>query len=110
MTDGFFADAERIAGRSKDFDAFAERAGKVADALRTTLESTGKAWGDDAVGESFEAVHGDAARSVLDAVAGLKGELAELGGKFAEAAATYREADHGGVTEIGAVARALEEG
>ncbi|MQA61715.1 MAG: hypothetical protein GEU86_09510 [Actinophytocola sp.] len=110
MTDGFFADAERIAGRSKDFDAFAERAGKVADALRTTLESTGKAWGDDAVGESFEAVHGDAARSVLDAVAGLRGELTEVGAKFADAAAAYREAEYGGQTDIGGVARTLEEG
>ncbi|MGH3520649.1 MAG: hypothetical protein ACRDQ7_25410 [Haloechinothrix sp.] len=105
MTEGFFADADRLAARSGDFDGFAERAGKAADALRSALASGGPAWGTDAVGASFAAAHADPAAHALDLIAGLRPGLGEMGTKFADAATEYRAADESAIIGITAAGR-----
>lgn len=104
---GFFADFERLAQRSKDFDEYAERAKKVADELSEALGSTGKAWGSDAVGQSFDAVHSADADEVLGMLGVLGGDLGGVGSKFADAAETYRAAEQGGQDGIDAAGRGL---
>lgn len=107
MTDGFFADVERIAARSKDFDDHATRAKRVAESLDSTLESTGRAWGGDAVGERFDAAHGEAANQARELLSALGGELGELGAKFAGVAETYRASEASGLSDVQSVDRRL---
>lgn len=110
MTGGFFADIERLAKRAKDFEDYSERARELADTLSGTLESTGKAWGADAVGQSFDSAHSEDAKQTMDLLAGLKGALGGIGTKFADAATTYRAAEEGGLDDITSAGRALGDG
>lgn len=110
MTGGFFADIERLAERSKDFEDYARRAKQVADELRDTLGASGKAWGADVVGQSFDAAHSAEADATMELLGGLGGDLGGVGAKFADAAATYRTAEQGGLDGITSAGRGLRDG
>lgn len=110
MTGGFFADIERLAERAKDFDEYERRARQVADTLADALESTGKAWGSDVVGQSFDAAHSADAEQAMELLGGLGGDLGGIGTKFADAANTYRSAEEGGLDGIASAGRGLRDG
>lgn len=109
MTGGYFADADRIGDRAQDFDGHAQQARKVAESLKSVLDSGGNAWGDDAVGQSFDAAHTAPAARALELVGGLGDELDAIGAKFTAAAKTYRATDTAGAEDIGAAGRELGE-
>lgn len=107
MTDGFGVDLDRLAHRATEFPELAERAGRLADGLKATLEATGTAWGEDAVGASFAAAHTEAAAEALDLLAGLRAGLTDVGSRFTDAAAEYRAADDSAITGITSAGRSL---
>ncbi|WP_246258437.1 hypothetical protein [Amycolatopsis anabasis] len=92
---GFEADADRLAGRAKDFDGLAERAASIAADLDRALDGAEATWGADAVGRSFAAAHGGPADEAVRRLGGLADRIGGVGGKFAEAAASYRDTDTG---------------
>jgi uncharacterized protein YukE len=90
---GFQSDHESLARHAGDFSGLAERAGKLAGELNRTLDSLGRPWGDDEVGESFSAVHSrpaDQTRAGLDAVSG---RLDDMGTRLTAMATGYRDVD-----------------
>ncbi|MGH3449582.1 MAG: hypothetical protein ACRDQW_02425 [Haloechinothrix sp.] len=107
MNDGFFTDIDRLAERSKDFEGLAERAGSVADRLKSALDSGSPVWGSDAVGESFAAAHAGPATQAWELLSGLNSGLGGVGGRFADAAAAYRAADDSAIDGISGAGRAL---
>lgn len=93
MTGGFEVDAELLGGKAAEVEGLAERAAGIAADLTAALERSGTAWGDDAVGRSFAAAHGGPAEETVGVLAGLSGELSELGGSLGGAATRYQETE-----------------
>lgn len=109
MTDGWSADVERVAKHARDFDTHAERATRIANALRDALDATGTPWGSDEVGSSFDATHRAAADDTLALVTGLSDTLGRMGTRLADAATSYQAIDDAGADDIGRIARKLGE-
>lgn len=108
MSEGFFADADRIAARSEDFEGYAERARAIARSLESQLRATGAAWGSDEIGARFAATHVERADRTFERIAGLEHDLREAGTRFAGAAAGYRSVDRDARDRIDDVADRLE--
>jgi hypothetical protein len=105
MTGGFRTDNELLARRAGAFDGLAERAGGIADDLRTEVEAYGQCWGDDEVGRAFAEGHAGPAGAALAGIEALPDGLAELGGWLVATAATYAESEHTSHTAIGGADR-----
>jgi len=105
MTDGFRTDNELLARRAGAFDGLAERAGRIADHLRTEIEAYGPCWGDDEVGRAFAEGHVGPAQAALAGIGALPGGLADLGARLVATATTYAESDHTSHTAIGGAGR-----
>jgi hypothetical protein len=105
MTDGFRTDNELLALRAGAFDELAERAGRIADHLRTEVEAAGSCWGDDEVGRAFAEAHAGPAQAALDGIAALPGGFTELGAQLIATAATYAESEHTSHSAIGGAGR-----
>lgn len=109
MTDGWSADVDRVAKHARDFDMHAERATRIANALRDALDATGAPWGADDVGGNFDATHRAAADSALALITGLGDTLGQMGARLADAATTYESTDDAGADDLGRIARRLDE-
>lgn len=108
MTGGFTADADRLAHRSADFAALADRARRIADDLRAALEAAEAPWGRDAVGTSFAAAHAEPAERSRALVDTLAEGLGSVGARFAAAAVEYRDADADASAGLEGSARRLD--
>jgi len=89
MTDGFSADAERLAAQAEHFDRFAGRVGAIRRDLADVLDAAGPCWGGDDVGQSFAATHAGAADDTFTALGALPDRLGSVGTKFTETATAY---------------------
>lgn len=105
MTDGFRTDNELLARWAGDFDGLAERAGRIADDLRTEVEAYGQCWGDDEVGHAFAEGHVSPAQAALAGIGALPDGLTELGGWLAATARTYVQAERTSHTAISGAGR-----
>ena len=99
---GFHVDADRLATQAGEFAELATRAAAVHRELRDTLAEVGRCWGSDAVGQSFAAMHVDAADTTLDQLGALPKRLRAVGTGFAAAGAAYREQDMAGAGRLAA--------
>ena len=97
---GFEADADRLITRAGEFPALAERAGTIHRELSDALGAVGPYWGNDTVGRSFAASHVAPAYSTLSTLGALPGQLGEVGTKFADTGAAYRDLDSGGAGRL----------
>jgi len=93
MTGGFVVDAEGLGSKASEFATLAEQADRIATTLREELDGAGPAWGTDAVGRSFAALHDRRAAETGDLCAGLCGGLTELGTRLGDAATRYVASD-----------------
>ncbi|MPY77461.1 MAG: hypothetical protein GEV04_02995 [Actinophytocola sp.] len=109
MSDGWSADVERVAKHAHDFDTHAQRATRIANALRDALDATGAPWGSDEVGSSFDATHRSAADSALALFTGLGDTLGRMGARLADAAKTYQATDDAGADDVGRIARRVDQ-
>ncbi|GAA1355480.1 WXG100 family type VII secretion target [Saccharothrix algeriensis] len=100
---GFEADLAALTAGATDFDAFAERAGKVFGDLDGALGSLGACWGDDAIGRSFASSHVRPAADALTGLGDLGPAFGGVGRRFADTARTYRRVDEGNSTALDAV-------
>lgn len=98
---GFEADADRLSGHAKEFDALRQRAGEIAAELDRSLEGAESAWGDDDVGRSFASAHAAPAGETAAKVRGLADGLDGVGGSFAEAGRRYQAGDDAAADAIG---------
>ncbi|GAA4861925.1 hypothetical protein [Saccharopolyspora sp. CA-218241] len=80
--DGSRADG---ADPARGFGELADRAERIADALRRALSDAGECWGQDDVGTAFAAAHRDPARSALERVAALPERLRDFGAAHRDA-------------------------
>ncbi|MBA0128046.1 hypothetical protein H0B56_21075 [Haloechinothrix sp. YIM 98757] len=108
MSEGFFAEADRIAARSGDFEVYAERTRAIARSLESRLRATGAAWGSDEIGTRFAAAHVERADRAFERIAWLEHELREVGTRFADAAAGYRSVERDARDRIDDVSGRLE--
>lgn len=90
---GFAVETGALARHAEEFGPLAERASRIAAELRQVLDEEGHPWGGDAVGQSFAAAHAAPAAEAGERLDGLATELADIGARFADAAAAYRSAD-----------------
>ncbi|HEV2784391.1 MAG TPA: hypothetical protein VGX25_33815 [Actinophytocola sp.] len=102
MTDGFTADADRLAAQAGQFPGLAERAGAIHRELSDALAETGACWGGDTVGQSFAAVHTGPADSTLGGLGALPDRLGSVGTRFADTATAYRDQDAAGARDLSA--------
>lgn len=94
-SDGFTADAQRLAAQAEHFDGFAGRVGAIHRDLADALDAAGPCWGGDDVGQSFAAAHTGAADDTLGRLSGMPDRLGSVGTRFTETAAAYRDLDSG---------------
>lgn len=100
MTDGFTADADRLAAQADLFPGLVERAGAIHRELSDALAETGTCWGTDTVGQSFAATHTGPADGTLGGLGGLPDRLGAVGTRFAATAAAYRDQDATGARDL----------
>lgn len=108
MSDGYAADVDRLARRSADFPDLADRARRVAETVRATLDATGAPWGEDEVGSSFAAAHAGPAAQAWELLSGLGDDLADVGARFSKAAAGYRASEEDVMTGLSAAGGGLD--
>ena len=97
---GFEADADQLSARAKEFPGHAERVGDIHRELSDTLSSIGPCWGDDSVGRSFAAAHVAPADTTLGSLGALPSQLDDVGTRFADTGAAYRNLDARGAQNI----------
>lgn len=102
MSDGFTADADRLAAQAEHFDGFVGRVGAIRRDLADALEAAGPCWGGDEVGQSFATTHAGAADDTLGRLGGLSDQLGSVGTRFTETAAAYRDLDSGAAETLAA--------
>lgn len=102
MNDGFEVDADRLTARAGEFPGLAERAGAIHRDLSDALAAVGPCWGRDGVGQSFAAAHVAPADATLGSLGSLPSQLNELGTRFADTGAAYRDLDARGGQHLSA--------
>lgn len=102
---GFRTENDLLAGRAEAFGGLADRAGRIADDLRTGVEQYGECWGADEVGEAFAEGHVTAAEAALTGVTALPGGLAGVGSRLIATARTYAASEQTSHTAIGGAGR-----
>lgn len=100
MTDGYTADAERLASEAGQFEGLAGRVAAIHRTLSEALAQDGACWGADAVGESFGAVHVGPADATMSRLGSLSEQLGGVGTRFSATAARYTSDDEGGVERL----------
>lgn len=105
MSGGFEADPRRLAAEAGEFTALAERARTVARDLADALDTAPRPWGSDAVGESFAAVHVEAADRARAQTAEVAEAFEQFGAALREASTAYGTAD----TDAADAVRAVEQ-
>ena len=105
MSNGFRTDNELLARRAGAFDGLAERAGRIVDELRTSVDAHGECWGDDEVGQAFAEGHVAAVEAALAGIGGLPRGLADMRTQLIGTATTYAESEHTSHTAIRGVGR-----
>ncbi|GAB3504967.1 PE domain-containing protein [Amycolatopsis cihanbeyliensis] len=90
---GFAVDTEQLAAKAAELGELAERAAGISADLERALAATGRAWGTDAVGQSFAAAHDTPARETLDRLRALPEQLGDMHRRLTDAAAAYRAGD-----------------
>lgn len=76
--DGFEVDADRLAGQAAQFEPLVGRLGAIHRTLADALSTDGACWGNDAVGQSFSAVHAEPADDAASRLSALSDRL-EIG-------------------------------
>lgn len=105
MSGGFEVDPGRLAAEAGEFAALAERARAVARELADALDAVPRPWGTDAVGESFAAIHVDAAGRTRSRASEIAAALEQFGTALREASGAYADAD----TDAADAVRAVEQ-
>lgn len=103
--DGFEVDAERLADRATQFEPLVGRMDKIHGTLRDALSTDGACWGDDAVGQSFAAVHTAPADDALARLGGLSDRLTSVQTRLSETASTYRSGEAAALDDLKATER-----
>lgn len=98
--DGYVVDTEGLAGRAGQFEGLVTRLGEIRRDLTDALASTGRCWGTDAVGQSFDQVHTTPADGALARLTALPEQVGSVGGRLSETAATYRSDDESGAGRL----------
>ncbi len=102
-TGGFGLDPHELGAQAGEFATLAERARAVARDLAEALDATPAPWGSDAVGESFAAVHVEAAAQARERITRLAGAFEEFGTALAEASEAYVAADNAAADAVSAL-------
>ena len=100
MNDGFDVDADQLIARAGEFSGLAERAGAIHRELSDALASVGPCWGNDSVGQSFAAAHVAPADTTLGSLGSLPSLIGEVGTRFGDTGAAYRDLDARGGTHL----------
>lgn len=95
-----YGDSDRIANGGQRLGELSEHVSKIVGELRSTVDSLGQCWGDDEIGRSFAESHTAHAADVLDRAGALPGKIGEVGGKFADTAASLRRLDERGAQSL----------
>jgi hypothetical protein len=98
--DGFEVDAERLANRATQFEPLAGRIDKIHQSLTDALSQDGPCWGNDAVGQSFAAVHATPANDALTRLSTLPGRMTSVSTRLTDTANTYRTGESGAVDNV----------
>lgn len=102
-TGGFGLDTHELDAQAGEFATLAERARAVVRDLAEALDAIPAPWGSDAVGESFAAVHVEAAEQARERISRLAGAFEEFGTALAGASEAYVAADTGAADAVSAL-------
>lgn len=98
FSDGFSADAQRLAGQAAQFEPLSGRLNAIHRGLTDALGGT--PWGSDAVGQSFSSVHADPADDVVTRLSSLSARLGSVGTRLVDSAGTYRAVDASAIEHL----------
>lgn len=100
--DGFEVDADRLAGQAAQFEPLVGRLGAIHRTLADALSTDGACWGNDAVGQSFSAVHAEPADDAASRLSALSDRLGSVGTRLSATARTYRTVDQSAIERLNA--------
>lgn len=100
MSDGFTVDPERLAAQAGQLDDLVGRVDRIHRTLADSLSATGRCWGGDAVGQSFEDAHAAPADGTMTNLSSLTERLGGVGSRLVDTATTYTGTDEGAVERL----------
>ncbi|ONI85914.1 hypothetical protein ALI144C_12475 [Actinosynnema sp. ALI-1.44] len=103
MKDGFLTDHERLARHAGEFGGLADRAATIAAELARTLDSLGRPWGEDEVGQSFSAIYSGPSTETRSGVDAASGRLRDMGDRLTAMAKAYRDVESSAADGFGKV-------
>ncbi|MET0132603.1 MAG: hypothetical protein ABW215_03320 [Kibdelosporangium sp.] len=101
MNDGFRSEHESLARHAGDFAGLVDRAGSIAGELTGLLDSLGRSWGADEVGQSFSAVYNGPSAETRKGADAMSGQLDDMRTRLTTMAAAYRDVDESTADGLG---------